>query len=211
MGNNGKNDRIYFLGFTNHCRWWLQPWNEIKRCLLAPWKKSYGKPRQHIKNHRLALLHLVKAMVFTVVMYICESWTVKKGSIEELMLSNCGVGEDSWESLGRQWDKTSQSERKSALSIFWKDWCWSWSSNTLWCKELTHWKRPWCWERLRAGEGGDREWDGWMASLTHWIWIWANSRSWWWTGRPGVLQSLGSKSVRHDWVTELSWADLHLI
>ena len=75
-GNNRKNDKIYFLGFTNHCRWWLQPWNEIKRCLLAPWKKSYGKPRQHIKKHRLALLislHLVKAMVFTVVMYRCES------------------------------------------------------------------------------------------------------------------------------------------
>ena len=72
----------------------------------------------------------------------------------------------------------------------WKNWCWSWSSNILatWCKEPTHWERPWCWERLRAGgEGNDRGWDGWMASLTQWTWVWANSGSWWWTGRPGFL------------------------
>ena len=69
-----------------------------------------------------------------------------------------------------------------------------------WCEELTHWKRPWCWERLKAGgEGGDRGWDGWMASLTRWTWVWVDSGSWWWTGRPGVLQSVGSQSVGHDW------------
>ena len=82
---------------------------------------------------------------------------------------NCGFGEGSWESLGQQGDQTSQSLRKSILNIHWKDWCWSWNSNTLatWSKELTHWKRPWCWERLRArGEGGNRGWDDWMASLT---------------------------------------------
>ena len=74
--------------------------------------------------------------------------------------------------------------------IHWKDWCCSWSSNTLatWCKELTHWKRPWCWESLNAGgEGDDRGWDGWMASLTPWIWVWANSGRQWRTGKPGVL------------------------
>ena len=74
------------------------------------------------------------------------------------------------------------------LNILEKDGCWS--SNTLatWCKELTHWKRPWCWERLRAGgEAGDRGWDGWMASLTQWTWVWANSRRWWRTGNRGVL------------------------
>jgi len=58
-------------------------------------------------------------------------------------------------------------------------------------------KRPWCWERLKAGgEGDDRGWDGWMASPTQWTWVWVNSRSWWWTGRPGVLQSMGSQRVR---------------
>ena len=79
-------------------------------------------------------------------------------------------------------------------------------SNALatWCKELTHWKRPWCWERLKAGgEGDDRGWYAWTASLTWWTWVWANSGSWWWTGRPGVLQSVGSQRVRHYWATEL--------
>ena len=88
------------------------------------------------------------------------------------------VLEKTWASLGLQGDQTSQSERKLVLNIHWKDWCWSWSSNTLaiWCEELTHWKRPWCWERLRAEEEGDREWDGWMASLTQWTWAWATPR-----------------------------------
>ena len=78
--------------------------------------------------------------------------------------------------------------------------------NTLatWCEELTHWKRSWCWERLKVwGEGDERGWDGWMASPTWWTWVWVNSGSWWWTGRPGVLQSMGSKRVGHDWATEL--------
>ena len=75
------------------------------------------------------------------------------------------------------------------------------------CEELTHWKRLWCWEGLGAGgEGDDRGWDGWMASLTRWTWVWVSSRSWWWTGRPGVLQSMGSQRVGHDWATELNWA-----
>ena len=128
-------------------------------------------------------------------------------STEELKFLNCGVGEDSWESLGLQGDPRSQSWRKSALNIHWKDWCWSWNSNTLttWWIELTHWKRPWCWERLKAGgEGADRGWDGWMASPTRWTWVWASSRSWWWTGKPGVLQSKESQEVRHYWVTELT-------
>ena len=75
-----------------------------------------------------------------------------------------------------------------------------------WCEELTYLKRPWCWERLRAGgEGNDRGWDGWMASRTQWTWVWVDSRSWWWTGRPGVLWSMGSQRVRLDWATELNW------
>ena len=77
-----------------------------------------------------------------------------------------------------------------------------------WCEELTHWKRPWCWERLKVGgEGDDRGWDGWMASLTQWIWVWVNSSSWWWTGRPGVLWSMGSQRDGHDWANELNWTE----
>ena len=98
---------------------------------------------------------------------------------------------------------------KSVLNIHWKDWCWSSNILGTWCEELTHQKRPWCWERLRAGgEGGHRGWDGWMASLTRWTWVWVDSGSWWWTGKPGVLQSMESQRVRHNWATELNWTDM---
>ena len=114
----------------------------------------------------------------------------RKLSAKELMLLNCGVGEDSWESLGLQGDPTSPFYRKSVLNIHWKNWCWSWNSNPLatWCEELTHLKRPWCWETLRAvGEGDDRGWDGWVESPTQWTWVWASSRRWWRRGKLGVL------------------------
>ena len=129
-------------------------------------------------------------------------------SAEELMLLDCGVGEDSWESLGLQGDPTSPIWGRSALGFLWKEWCWSWNSSTLAtsCKELTHWKRLWCWEGLGAGgRGDDRGWDGWMASLTWWTWVWVNSGSWWWTGRPGVLRFMGSQRVGHGWATDLIW------
>ena len=127
---------------------------------------------------------------------------------------NCGVGEDSWESLGLQGDLTNPSWRRSVLGVHWKDWCWSWNSNTLatWCEELTHWKRPWSWERVRAGEGDDRGWDGWMASLTWWTWVWVDYKSWWWTGMDwhaavhGVTESRIGLS---DW-TELNDLTLFL-
>ena len=79
--------------------------------------------------------------------------------------------------------------------------------NTLaiWWEGLTHGKRPWCWKRLKVGgEGDNRGWDAWMASPTQRTWIWVNSRSWWWTGRPGMLHFMGSQRVRHNWVTELN-------
>ena len=108
-----------------------------------------------------------------------------------------------------QGDPASPSWRRSVLSVYWKDWCWSWNSNTLatWCKELTHLKRPWCWERLKVGGEGDaRGWDGWMAWPTQWTCVWVGSGSWWWTGRPDLLQSMGSQSQTRlsDW-TEWKW------
>ena len=129
------------------------------------------------------------------------------------MLLNCGVGEDSWESLGLQGDPTSPFWRRSALGFLWRDWCWSWNCNTLAasCEELILWKSLWCWEGLGAGgEGDDRGWDGWMASLTRWTWIWVNLGSLWWTGRPGVLWFMGLQRVGHDRATELNWRDGHL-
>ena len=121
-----------------------------------------------LKSRDITLLtqvHIVKAMVFPVVMYRCESWTLKKAECWRRLLRV----------LWQKGDQTSQSKRKSILNIHWKDWYWSWSSDNLatWCKEPTNWK---CWERLKAGrEGEDREWDGWMVSLTQWMWVWANS------------------------------------
>ena len=87
-------------------------------------------------------------------------------------------------------------------------------TSILWppCEELTHLKRPWCWERLRAGREGD-DWgsDDWMASLTQWTWVWVDSGSWWWTGRPGVLQLIESQRVGHDWATKLNWIEATVI
>ena len=90
------------------------------------------------------------------------------------------------------------------------NWCWSWNSSRLapsW-EELTHWKWLWCWEGLGAGGKGDyRGWDSWMESPTWWTWVWVNSRRWWWTGRPGGLQFMGSQRVGHDWATEQNWTE----
>ena len=135
-------------------------------------------------------------------MYGCESWTVKKAERWRIDAFELWC----WRRLLRvPW-----TVRRSVLGVHWKDWCWSWNSNTLatWCKELTHLKRPWCWERLKAGEeGDDRAWDGWMASPTQWTWVWVDSGSWWWTGRPGVLQFMGSQRIGHGWATELNWTE----
>ena len=112
--------------------------------------------------------------------------------------------------LELQGDQTSQSWRKSILSIHWNDWCWNWSSNTLatWCKEPTHWKRTWCWERLKAREGDNRGWHSWMASPIKWTWVCANSSRLWRTGKPGVLQSIGligsqSRTWLNNWTYTL--------
>ena len=126
------------------------------------------------------------------------------------MFLNCGAGEDSWESLGLQGDQTSQSQRKLTLSIQWKDWCWSWSSNTLatWCKEMTHWKVDLLEKTLMLGktEGrrrrDDRTWDGWMASSSQWTWFWVSSERWWRIRKTGVLQSMEVQRVGPNWATE---------
>ena len=188
--------------------------------MLAPWKKSYDQPRQCIKKQTHYFANkgprLVKAMVFPVVMYGCESWTIKKAECWKIDAFELWC----WRRLLRvPWTarRSNQSFLKEispeysleglVLNIHWKDWSWSWNSNTLatWWEELTHLKRPWCWERLKAGgEGDNRGWYGWMASLTQGTWVWANSRSWQWTGRSGMLQSMGLQRVRHNSATELN-------
>ena len=179
---------------------------EIKRHLLLG-KKTYDQSRQHIKKQRHYFANrgpssqsygFSSSHVWMWELDHKESWAQKNWCFWTVVLEK---------TLGLQGDPTSPSWRRSVLGVHWKDWCWSWNSNTLatWCKELTHLKRPWCWERLMAGgEGDDRGWDGWMASTTRWTWVWASSRSWWWTGKPGVLQSRGSQRVGHDWATKLN-------
>ena len=183
--------------------------------MLALWKKSCDKPRQHIKSRDITLLtkvHLVKGMVFPVVMYGCESRTIKKAECQRIDAFELWC----WKRLLRvPWTarRSNQSILKESSPECWKDWCWSWNANTLttWyeelthLKELTHVKRPWCWERLKVGgEGDDRGWGGWIALPTQWTWIWVSSRRWWWTGRPGMLQSTELQRVGHDWATELN-------
>ena len=161
--------------------------------MLAPWKKNYDQPRQHIEGRDVTLptkVHLVKAMVFPVVMYGCESWTIKKAEHQRFGAFEVWY----WRRLLRvPW--TARRSKQYILKEISSEYSLerltlSWNSNilTTWWKELTHLKRPWCWERLRVGEeGDDRGWDGWMASLARWTSVWVNSGSWRWTGVPSVL------------------------
>ena len=130
----------------------------------------------------------------------------RKLSAEELMLLNCGVGEDSWESLAckeiqpvhpkgdQSWVFFGRNDAKAETPVLWP----------LHAKELTRWKGLWCWEGLgEGGEGDDRGWDGWMASLTRWTWVWVNSGSWWWS-----YDSWGRKEL--DMTERLNWTLLIL-
>ena len=154
-------------------------------------------------------VRLVKAMVFPVIMYGCKCWTVKKAECQRIDAFELGC----WRRLLRVPWTTRRSNQSILKEI--NPGC---SLEGLMlklklqymatsCEELTHWKRPWCWEGLGAGGEGDcRGWDVWMASPTQRTWIWVNSwGSWWWTGRPGVLWFMGSQRVGHNWVTELNW------
>ena len=189
--------------------------HEIKRRLLLG-RKVMTNLDSIFKSRDIALptkVHLVKAMVFPIVTYGCESWTIKKaehwridafelwcwrrllrvpwtpplGEIQPVHPK----GNQSWIFFGR-------TDPEAETPILWppdgKNWL--------------IWKRPWCWERLRAGgEGDNRGWDGWMASPTQWTRVWVNSGSWWWIGRPGMLEYMGSWRVRRNWVTELNWTE----
>ena len=166
--------------------------HEIKRRLLLG-RKVMTNLDSIFKSRDITLpakVHLVKAMAFPVVMYGCENWTVKKTERQRMDAFELwcwrrllrvprickeiqpvhSTGDQFWVFIGR----TNAKAETPILSH--------------WCEELTHLKRPWCWERLKAGwEGDGSGWDGWMASLTQWTWVWASSGSWWWTGKPGML------------------------
>ena len=135
-------------------------------------RKAMTKLDSILKHRDINLpiaIYIIKGMIFPVVIYGCESWTIRKAEHQRIDAFKLWC----WRRLLRvPW--TARRSNQSILkeinpNVHWKDWCWSWNPNTLatWYEELTHWKRPWCWERLKArGEGDDRGWDGWMASLT---------------------------------------------
>ena len=178
--------------------------------MLVSWKESYDQPKEHIKKQRQYFaikVHQVKAMVFPVVMYGCESWTIKKAECQRIGTFELWC----WRRLLRV-PTTARRSNQSILKEI-SPWCsleglmlklkLQYFGHLMW---RAHWKGPWCWERLRAGgEGDDREWDGWITSPIRWTWDWVDSESWWWTGRPDMLQFMGSQRVRHDWATEMNW------
>ena len=187
--------------------------HEIKRRLLLGRKvmTNLDSIFESRDNYFASKVHLVKTMVFPVVMYGCESWTVKKAERRRIDASKLWC----WRRLlrvpwtARRSNQSILKEISPGCSLEWMMLKLNSSTLAASCKELIHWKRLWCSEGLGAGgEGDDRGWDGWMASPTRWTWVWVNSRSWWWTGRPGVLQFMGLLRVRHDWATELNWTEI---
>ena len=176
------------------------------------WKESYDQPRQHIQKQRCYFVNkglssqgygFSSGHVWMCELDCKESWAPNSWCFWTVVLEKTLESPLDCKEIQPSW-------RRSVLSVHWKDWCWSWNSNPLatWCKELTHWIRPWCWDRLKAGAEWDyRGWDDWMASPTQWTWVWVDSGSWWWTGRPGVSRFMGSQRVRQDWVTELNWTE----
>ena len=186
---------------------------KIKRCLLLG-RKVMTNLDSIFKSWDITLLtkvHLVEAMVFPVLMYGCESWTVKKAEHQRIDAFELWC----WRRLLRvPW-----TARRSNQSIL-KEISPGISLEEMMLKlklqyfghlmrRVDSLEKTLMLEGLGAGgEGEDRGWDGWMASLTRWMWVWVNSGSWWWTGRPGVLRFMGSQRVGHDWATELNWTEL---
>ena len=170
--------------------------------MLSPWKKSYGKSRQCIKKQR----HFAnknpssQSYGFSSSHVWMWEWTICKA---EHWRTDAF---DLW--YWRRLLRVPWKARRSTLNTHWKGWCWSWSSNTLatWCKQLFHWERPWSWERLRArGEGENRGWDGWLASLTQWTGVWVDSGVG--DGRGGLAccTSWGHKEL--DTTEGLNWTE----
>ena len=184
--------------------------HEIKRC-LSPWKESSDQPRYHSQKQRHYFANkgpsgqgyaFSTGHVWMWEFDCEESWALKNWCFWTIVLDK------TLESplTARRSNQSILKEISPGCSLEGLMLKLKLSTLATSCKELTHWKRPWCWEGLGAGgEGDDRKWDGWMASPTPWAWVWVNSWSLWWTGRPGMLRFMGSQRVGQDWSTELNW------
>ena len=178
--------------------------HEINKCLLLG-RKAMTNLDNTLKSRDITLptkVHLVKVMVFPIVMYGCvldykESWALKNWCFWTVC----------WKRLESllDWKEIKPVSPKGNQSWIFIGRTAAEAETPILCPPDVK-KRLWWWGKLKVGgEGDDRGWDGWMASLTRWTWVRASSGSWWWTGKPAVLQSMGSQRVRHDWVTELNW------
>ena len=207
-GNSGN---CYFFGLQTHWRWWLQPWNSK---MLTPWKESYDQPRQHIQKQRhyfadkgpssqgygFSSSHVWMWELDYEESWMWKNWYFWTAVLEKTLESplDCKEIQPVHSAEDQPWVFFGRTDAKAETPV----------TLATSCEELTHWKSLWCCEGLGAGgEGDDRGWDGWMASLTRWTWVWVNSGSWWWTGRPGMLRFMGSQGVGHNWTTEMNWTD----
>ena len=208
IGKKWNSDRVYFLGLQSHCRCWLQDCShEIKRCLLLG-RKAMTILDRVLKSKDITLparVRLVKAMVFPVVMYVCERWTVKKAEHQRIDAFELWC----WRRLLRvPW--TARRSNQSILKEINSEYSLEGLTVKLKLQYFGHLmlsvnsleKTPMLGKIEGKGEGDNGGWDGWMASLTRWTWVWASSARWWKTGKPDMLQSMGSQRVGYNWVTE---------
>ena len=185
----------------------------MKLKMLVPWKKSHDQPRQHVKKHRHYFINkgpssqsfgFSSSLVWMWELDYKESWVLKNWCFWTVILEktlesslDCKDIQPVHPKENQSWVFIGRTDVEAETPVLWPP-----------HTELTHWKRPWRWEGLGAGgKGKDRGWDSWMASPTQWTWVWVDSRSWWWTGRPGMLRFMGSQRVGHDWATELNWTE----
>ena len=180
--------------------------------MLTPWKQSYDQPRQHIKKQRHYLANkglssqgygFSSGHVWMWELDCEESWVPKNWCFWTVMLEktlesplDCKEIHPVHPKGGQSWVFIGGIDVEAETPVLWPPHAKSWLIG----KDPDA-GRDWG----HGGEGDNRGWDGWMASLTQWTWVWVNSGSWWWTGRPGVLWFMGSQRVRHDWATELNW------
>ena len=196
--------------------------------MFAPWKKSCNQPIQHIKKQRYYFANkgpynqsygFPSSHVWMWQLDHKESWARKNWCFWTMVLEktlesplDCKEIQPVNPRRNQSWIFIGRTDAGAETPILWppdaKNWL-IWKDpdpGKDW--KLTHLKRPWFWERLKVGgEGDNRGWDGWMVLPTWWTWIWVSSGSWCWTGKPGMLQFLGSQSVGHDWAIQLNWTD----